>query len=263
MGDSPAPSAATNINDLINATKSLPDLMRIINSQITPSELAKFGASSVVSPGYANLQAQTYDTAGRQLNRTGQDIARENAFSNAQTDADVLRGPGQDIIQQVNAAQRGLDPSFYGVRDATGNALTSRISGGLTGSETTEIERALNKINSMQGTLDVPSSTTTTANALSYGQAGRGALDNALNQANTFLQTSRSGIDAFKVATGKTSAPNTGDSKFLGVTQPGGEANNLASNILGQAGAYNQTAAQINANRQGTAEKVVGSLPDY
>ncbi len=263
MGDKAAPTQSQNVTAMTQAMRSLPDMMRLINSQVTPSELARFGATSLVSPGYGNLQTQLYDTSGRELNRIGSEIGRSNQLNNAFSDFLTLMGPGAAATGAVDTLQRGLDPEFYRTRENVSRSLNDRLGGGLNGSETSEIERALNRMNEMQGTLDVPSATTTTANALEYGRAGRSALDSALTQANVFLNTGRSGIDAFKTGTGKTSGANSGESKFLGVTPASNEANALGSNLLGQVGGYGNASAQINANRAGTLEKMGSALPDY
>jgi len=261
--DPAAPTASQNIRDLVEATRSLPDVMRLITSQITPAELAKFGAASVVSPGYGNLQTQLYDTSGRELNRIGSSIAGENARGEIGNNINSILGGGLDLAALSNIANSVIDPEFFRTRSNMSDALNTRINGGLTGSEQTEIERGLNRQNVAQGTLDVPSATTTVSNALTYGKAGRDALDVALGQANNFLQSSRVGTNGFQVATGKTTGGNTGDTKFLGVAPTGNDAQNLGSNLLGQSSQLQGISNQINSQRQSGFANVMGSLPDY
>jgi len=256
--DRAAQPVSLAVKDILEAaTGGLPDLMRVINSQILPSEMAKFGASSVISPGIANLQADIYDTAGRRMNEIGNEITRANAAADAQT----LEGPGFSVVSALKNLQDVIDPEVARVRSATGNAITDRITKGISGSEEAGIERYLNRERQMSGTGNVRSNTEVTKGALNFGQAGRTALDNALMQANTFLQTGRSGVDTFKVATGKSS--NMGDARFTGVQSPGNDSANLGSNLLGQAGQIQNTGAQINANRSSAFQNVVGALPDY
>ena len=264
MGDSPAQTPTTNAKSLVEAQKSLPDVMRILNSQITPSELARFGASTITSPGYGNLQTQIYDTSGRELNRIGSSIAGENAQGEIHNNINALTNGGFDLVHLSNLADRISNPEFYRTRENTSNAINDRLTrGGLSETERSEIERSLNRQNQQQGTLDVPSATATVNNALTYGRAGRDSLDNALTQANQFLTTSRNGVNSFAVGTGKTTTGNTGDTKFLGVQPPGQEANAVNANLLGQNSQLLGQSRQIDSQRQSGFSNVMGSLPDY
>lgn len=258
MSDPKPQSTSKALGEMIQVLAGgLPDVMKSVNAQILPSELAKFGSSAAVAPGYNNLTADLYDTSGRRLNEIGSQIQRENQLRAAATDAEVLAGPGRSVAEQLMNVGKILDPEYYSVRESTGNALNDRLTKGLGESERVEIERAVGRENARSGALDVPTGATAVGNALNFGRAGRSALDTALAEANKFLAAGgKSGFDTGS-AMGKSSGPNLGESKFLGVTPPGGESSNAAANILGQAGQYTNTAAQLNANRATGLDKAL------
>ena len=149
------------------------------------------------------------------------------------------------------------------------------LSGKLSGGENEAIRRGLAQESNARGTSVSPSMTETVAGAQRYGDAAynrqnqaKNQLTNALSVATGALPAMKSGIDAFQVATGRSSGNNAGDNKFLGVNQnQGSEAFGSANNLLNNATQLKLNENQINADRRDgldrfneTWSSVIGSL---
>lgn len=251
--------AANNVRAL---TDLLPYYSKAVAGQIIPQEEAKLAASEVTSPKYAELMTRLYEQYGPQLNQIGNDIARQNAMSQAERDRDVLAGPGQELIQQALEAAKLYDPEFFKTRETTAGRLEDLLgsidlSGGLSETERREIEQGLAREGQQRGTAGAPNQTEIVGNAMRYGEAGRNRVtqnQNALSQAiaasTAFLPASRSGVDVFQVATGRSSGANAGENKFTGITTPGQEAYNMAGTLFGNAGANTLQNSQIDATKK-------------
>ncbi len=281
MGDAPAPAANESMANVLQAyQQNLPGFLSTANANILPSEQARLNAAQTISPGYARLNAQLFDEIAPQLSQTGSNIARQEALNQAQTDAAVLAGPGADVVRQQNILQREIDPEYYAQRTNTSNNLSRLfdsidLSGGLSGGETEAIRRGLAQEGQARGTSTSPSMTETVANATTYGAAAndrrnqaRSQLTSALNTATGALPAMRSGTDAFQVATGRSSQPNSGNSQFTGVNQNLGQSTDaMANNVLNSATGLATQQNEINANRRDgldrfneTWSSVIGSL---
>jgi len=258
-GGDPAPRelSETTPQMLQALTEGLPSLMQAINSSMGPNEQAKLDASRQVSPGYSELQQQIYDTIGRQMNKTGQDIARENAVSQAGTDLEVLQGPGAQLVKEGLEAAKLYDPEYFSTRERTAAGLEELFKPGLTGGEREEVTRSLARDSAGRGTLTTPSNTKTVANAMTYGGAARDRLASAISQANNSLPNFRSGVDVFQVATGRPSAANSGDQKFMGTqTNLGESATASVNGLMGQISDTQRNSMNINANRRNVADMI-------
>lgn len=237
----------------------LPSYSKAIAGQLIPQEQAKLEAAKATSPQMAELMTQLYKTYGPQLNKIGNEIALTNAMAAAERDKSVLEGPGKDLVKQALETAKIYDPEFFATREKTAGRLgelmdSIDLEGDLSPTERREIAQRLELENQERGTAGAPSQTETVANAMRYGEAGRkrvlenqGALGNAIMAASNFLPASRSGVDVFQVATGKTSMPNTGESKFTGVNMPGQEAYQLAGGLFGNIGNASTQQADIKA----------------
>jgi hypothetical protein len=134
----------------------------------------------------------------------------------------------------------------------------------LSGGEEEQLNRSLARENANRGILNTPSQTAALSNAMTFGDArynrqnqAKGQLAQALGVGNQFLPAANSGMDVFKVATGKTSMPNAGDSKFTGVNQ------NIGSDVMGQGSSFMNNLTQlkgqemdINANRRDILDRM-------
>jgi len=164
---------------------TLPAALQAINAQILPNELAQLQSSLLTSPLYAQLQ---------------QDIFRQNALANAQTEKDILLGPGMDVVNIANQLQRGIDPEYYSVRSNTGDVINQQLAGP-TGSERAELERSLGRGSVGRGDWGVNSNLNTVSNALNFGDLAHQRQSDAINRAIAFLsQGARSGPDVLQQA---------------------------------------------------------------
>jgi hypothetical protein len=273
-GDAPqqVPVAATNESTaaMLQAfTTYLPGLLQTVNQQLLPSEMAKYQAQAATSPLQANLQADIFGNVAPRLNKVGQDISRSNALSEAQSTADVLAGPGRQVVERGLETSKLADPEFYAVRANAARGLQSLLNsaqgGGLTEGERAQVERATNQENVRSGNLNNTSAINTTANAMNFGNAATAKLHSAIQAATSFLPTSRSGVDVFQQATGRPSTGNQGASQFLGVNQnAGNNAMQLGGQFLGAVGQIAGQQNDIQANRRDSLDRVnqtMSSLP--
>lgn len=84
----------------------------------------------------------------------------------------------------------------------------------------------------------------------------KGQLGAAIGLGTGFLPASQSGVDAFKVATGKTSMPNAGDSKFQGVNQQiGSETFGAGNNFFNNLSSIKQTEMDVNSRRRDSLDR--------
>lgn len=261
-GDPPAPTANESTAAMLQAySEHLPELSRVTAEQLLPFAQAQQHANAVINPQQLALQTQLYQQFGPQLNEIGNQIARQNAVAQAGTDLAVLQGPGNELIKQGLAAQQLVDPEFFRTRalasDKTAELLNSVNLGGLSGGERAEIERSTARDNAARG-IEAPTATSTVSNAMNFGNAlnnKRAVLANAINTATSFLPASKTGIDPFQVATGRSGTANTGENKFTGTNDVGGAGTQLANNVLGQIGSFQNTAMGINANRRDSLDR--------
>ncbi len=239
-GDPPAPAPAESTALMLEAySKYLPQLMRSSSAQILPNERALLQASKEVSPQYAALQNE---------------IMRKNALNNAETDRQVMAGPGRSLVEQGLGLSKIADPEYYSVRANTGKQLNDLLGSfnldGLSNGEAAAAERGINRNNFAGGRGNNTSQLTTVGNAMNFGNAfnqKRANLTNAIGAATGFLGNgAKSGVDVFQQAVGR---PSTA---FTGAPQPqvGASANAFGMNLLGQTGQFQQGAMDINANRR-------------
>lgn len=249
MGDrqpNPAPGETTDAQ-LAAYIKHLPELMRTSNAQILPNEQAQLEASRIVSPAYAKLQREIYEGGGRDLNRLGAEIARENALAQAETERQVLAGPGRELIKEADLAARLADPEFYRVRDLQTKGLAEMFQP-VSGGEIEAITRGLNQRDAGMGVLNVPSATKVVSGAMTYGESARNRLGHALELA-TGMQPK--GVDVFGQATGRLGTLNPGDNKFIGArTSAGDQAMQMSNSFLQQTGENSRLETNLRSRKK-------------
>lgn len=239
----------------------LPYLTDAVNQQALPSALTALNVAQATSGPYAQLMVDLYNQYGPQLNAIGNEINRRNAVANAQTDKEVLTGAGTDLVKAADKLQREQDPEYYATRANTADSISKLLSsidlsGGLSNTERDEIQKGLAIEGVNRGTANAPSNLETVANAMQYGQAGRNrilqnqnALTAAINASTAFIPTTKSGVDVFQVATGKSSQANSGNSLFTGINQGNNATgNNFASQLLSNNQQTQLQRAQKSAN---------------
>lgn len=180
------------------------------------------------------------------------------------TDLSLLKGAGGQLANEAVNLDRQTNPEFYKMREGASNSLgdlfkSIDLSGNLSGGERAEIERSVNRSNINSG-INSPTPTSTIADAMTFGNAStqrklqqQGVLTGALGATAGLLPASRSGVDTFKVATGRDSTAATANSG----------ASQIASGLLGNFSDLAGGAMGGNASRRSAFEKVMGSMPDY
>lgn len=179
-----------------------------INTKIAPQEQA--------------LQLQLLQQYGPLFSKVGQDISTQEAEAGISRDLALAKGPGLELAQQASEVDKAINPEFYKMREVTGKGYADLISGQdpnkLSGAELANTERGINRLNARTGNLNTGDATTTAANAMTFGDElgkKRDRFSAALNLFPGLSGASRSPVDGFAVATGKTSTtPNFGQQNF-------------------------------------------------
>jgi len=274
--------AVGQANQIRTLQTLLPYLLDATNKGKLQNSLSDLGISQATSPGYAQLMTQLFNQYGPQLNAIGNAINRQNALAQANTERQVMAGPGADLVNQAYGLSQVFDKPYYDTRATTAGRLQDllgsiNLNGGLSDTERNEIAQGLARDSYARGTANAPSATETVANAMQYGQAGyqrkvqqQSLLGSAISTASSFLPTAKSGVDVFQVATGRPSTTNQGAGQFTGVQQPDQTANNVMSGLMGNMtglqGQQNQFTLgmkQINAQKKDWADylgQVMGSV---
>jgi len=100
--------------------------------------------------------------------------------------------PQQILQSQVaDSLARQKDPEYFNTRANTANQLNDLMTGRLTGSELSNIERGLNRQFTQQGTFNVPSNIQQLQAATTYGDAGRNRQLQGLGMVDKILPTFR------------------------------------------------------------------------
>ena len=273
-GDPPAAPTNESTADMLQAyTQYFPGLMTATNSQLLPTAQAQLASDKAVSPGQNQLAFDLYKQFGPMFNQIGSQIENQQKLSSAQTDADVLSGPGAEIARQTQKIRQEADPAVYAAQQAiakqAGNLANSIDMNGLSGSERAEVERKLNQDNQAGGRTDLTGGINTVNNAMQFGSALQGKqqrLGQALGSASGALAGADSKFDPVQAALGRSST-SAGDGKFGGPVQnSGSNANSMGGAFLGQVGAMKQQENQINSQRRDSLDRVaqgfgmVGSL---
>lgn len=280
-GDAPAPPPQESSRQMWEAfNEAFPEILRTVNEGVSPAAQAQLKANQETAPGLAKLQAELYDAFGPLMAGTANRIAADQAKSQSQSDLDIIKGTGRDLVKEGIETQKLADPEFYKSRETVSNRLgdllgSIDLTGGISAGEQEALRRGIAQENNARGIAQTPSQTAVVEGAVKFGgaqrareDAAKGQLTQALSVANGALPAMRSGVDAFQVATGRSSMPNAGDNKFTGVdTSLGSSANGLGANTLGQVSSIVQQRNDINSKRRDgldrfneTFSSVVGSL---
>lgn len=265
MGDSPSTEKSASV--LRSYIQYLPDLLRVTALQQPYIDQVNFNSRANISPRENALNLDMYKQFGPQFNSVGQDIARSNALSQAETDRLLTANIGPDVIRNLSALQRELDPEWYANREMASAKLLDSLAGQdpnkLSGSELAETERGLNRVNTGMGVAGVGSPTAAIANAGAFGSAldkKRKTLNDTLSTFAAVNPASQSKIDAFQVTTGKPATSAFGQSNFKGSTPNGDQAFGMGSNWLSTVNNQVTTAANNNAQLPSTFDYITSGL---
>lgn len=253
------------------ATAYMPGLMEQIRNQYDPQARAEVDIAKAYSPELNKLSTDLLDTSGREASKIGRELSADDQLGAAQTELDILKGPGAESVARTLELQKSVDPEFFqnreklmGELDTAFNAMgndPNQLSKG----EQEGIARGLGRTNWAN-----PSPMQGLSNAMTFGdrQAGRRAeYNNLIGLRSNTTNSLRSGLDAGGIATRRTVLPNFGQQNYLGVQTPGvANANTLGGAFLNNAFATDQNRqnAYVAKNQgagigQGTG-KIVGAV---
>lgn len=266
----------TTADQMAAYIKYFPDLLKTVAANTGQVERAQQALSEELSPRQSQLQLDIARQFMPGFTQVGLDQARQQAMGTAESDAAVLKGPGQDVIRNLTEAQRVADPEYFKTREMSLDALSKLFGSldspdaGLSGAEREEAARSLAQSNLQKGNT-APTNIGTVEAAMNFGGMGaarkaqkQDAISRAIATASGAAPTMRSGVDAFQVTTGKPSS-NAGIMRFGQTdTQQGGATQNFGQTFL-------QNTAQFASNQQNNVAskkdmfdkfgQVMGSLP--
>jgi hypothetical protein len=262
----PQPVAESTRESLAAMTSALPGYGQAARSEMLPNELAKLNTAQQISPAYAAMINQLYGQYGPELNRIGQFIERDNRLASADADADILAGPGRRMTEEAQKLDEQLNKEFYDARRSGGKTLVDLLGSINLDRPDVEAERLIGRENARSGNLATPSATNTLANALQFGNEQmkrQGMAGNAVNAASNFMASSRSEFNPVVTALGRPSS-NIADSRFPGVSNPGDQAFNMASDVWGGTTGLSMQRNQLEAQRRDSLDRInetMSSMP--
>jgi hypothetical protein len=218
----------------------LPFFSQSVTGQLAPADQALLSSALSTIPGFADLQ---------------RDVALKDAETTRQIYTGDL-GAFETGARKADELSRAFDPEFYSTRTDLSTALSQLLSPGLTGGERAEVERSLGRDNARSGNLPgTGSNLATVSNAMTFGNAARNRLADAISRASQVFPQLRTGV----AAPGGISA--TPGSK-VGLPQAptlGSTGMNLAGGLLGSlSGTQNQQVAAHLAPKASDLERGAG-----
>lgn len=265
MGEYNPPEINASLARMVQAySQALPTYMGATNAQILPNEQAQLAASRAVSPGYSGLQADLFRQYGPMLSQIGSDIQRQQQLSQLGTDtltqqaANAPGGLNAATLQGLNQLDPQAAQNRVALSKGIGDLLGSINVNGLSGSEAQQVNRSLAQTNAARG-ITAPTSTSTVANAMTFGNALQGkreALAKALGTATQAAPALSTGLNPTSLYQGRTSTANTGVPQFMGVTPAGTTAQEMGQGLMGQTGSLLGLQQQIKANKPDTWQRV-------
>lgn len=271
MNDNIKPEASGR--QMASLTRYLPRLAQTVGDVVGPYEQSLLNSRATIDPQQAALDESLAAYFMPRFAQIGSDVARQNAFNQATTEADVLEGPGARLVSSARQLDRFQDPEYYNVREAGAGKLIDLLEGQdpnqLTGAEIANVERTSNRTNTASGNAGLGSSLSAIGNAMTFGGAldkKRNTLLNTLNAIPQNLAAMRSGTDVFQVATGRPSyGSNPASGQFSTSREGFGESSrSMASGLLGEAGQNVRQNNDLNANARDWLDRttqVMGALP--
>lgn len=259
--DGDAPDAPESTAEAMSAyVKFLPLLLNKQREAMPKMEKARVETMEQFSPRLADLQTRLFEQNAPRLAEVSQGIDAGNKLAGSNADLAVLQGPGRDSFRAVTEMLEESDPEFFALRGQTADQLSQLMTGELTGSEEEAINRRLARDRVNSG-ISTPTSSNTVSEAMQFGDAARKRQLEGVSAATSFLPSSRTGFDPTGVALGRPSI-NTGESQFMGVTQPASPENS-ANNFFNQIAGFQTTGMNIDAQKRDWIDRVnegVGSV---
>jgi len=272
MGQPLQPSGETTDAMMKSYVDNLDAYTQATNRNIIPTEQSLLDARRVINPQQQQLDLDISKQFLPQFTQLGLDQQRQQAMGQAQNDADILSGPGQDLVRANLEAQKLADPEFYKTRTGASDQLARLFgslddpNGGLGPTERAEIERSLARDNYSRGN-ETPTSTSAVESAMKFGQAGAARKASKQQAVNAAVQTAgqimpglKSGVDVLQLTTGRPSQANTGLMRFGDNQQVGGATMNMGSQLMSQVGDNSRQTADINSKKRTAFDSVMGVM---
>ena len=266
--DPPAPSSGESLAESMRGyTQQLPAMIQAQIAAAGQYEPAMLALRQAISPQQNALDLQLYQQYGPEFARVAQQIAAQNAQSQATSDLALQRGTGRELVQAAMEAQRAADPEAYRAREL-GVEQLNRLNAGLTNpdaglseSERMEIDRSLARDNYARGVGASPTANSTVANALAFGQAGEarrnqrlGAIANAAQISTQAVQPLSSRVDAFQLTTGR---PSVTGQQQSGTREVGQDTNQMGQNLFDTSAQFRLQQNQINSQRRDSLDRTL------
>jgi hypothetical protein len=258
---------------LKNFIEFLPQYLTTIATNVPEFEQRMLAARALKAPQELALDESLLAHFAPRFADVGADIRDVEAKRTAQTEADVLAGPGAELISRAQRLQQLVDPEFFVGRREAGQKYSDLLQtldpSGLSGSEAAEVERNVNRLFEGRGLGSTPTSTSAIEAALQFGSrhsAKQSQIANILSQAPALLQASKSGVDVLQQATGR---PSFGINPGLGAFNPsagagtGAGALGLSQGLFGEVGQNQRLSSQLSAAEKDWADylsQVTGSV---
>ena len=249
MGDAPAPSANETTDAQIKALiNNFPALREVMNTQMPIDEQVTVDTQRTIAPQVAQIQTDLLNMFGPGLAEAGAAVDTAGALGRASGEAEVLAGPGRDLAAGTRELMGILDPEFMSVREGIASGFGDLdLQTGLTGAESEQISRGLNRTAAGRGNLDLP---TNFGDRLTQKKM---AIAQALQGFGGILPTLRTGIDPAQLALGRSSTGSQlAAASFPGISQPnfGARTEASGSQLLSETGQNARQSNQINSERR-------------
>ena len=251
---------------LANQVRAMSDLLpyyaNAISAQKLPEAQAQLAADAATTGPRLALQQALQEQYGPIFDQLAAESNMRKAMSSANVDKAVMQGPGKELVAAALEAAKQYDPEYFNTRAQTSDSLakllgqaTGNLGSGLSNTERDEVSRGLALEGSRRGTANAPSNLNTVSNAMQFGAAGRqreqenqNQLSKAIQASTAFLPASRSNVDVFQVATGKSSAMQNQDNRF-NTNTANSDASSAAQGLLNTGNSIWNTNTNIQAQK--------------
>lgn len=267
MGDDEPDNAVESTEQAIRGLAAgLPQFLETIRQELPRVEQSLLDVKRNIAPQEAALNLELFRDFGPGLNEIGSQISAQNLLAERQSEADVLRGPGQDLISTALDQLIQVDPQFEQVRNVAGDSLTNAIralSGPIGEAERESIHRNLARRQETLGLTGVPSNTESISQALVFGDrqnSRRSQLLSALQTATGFLPASRTGFDPIQIALNRSGIANQGANRQGLAGEVGQETFGSANNVFNAASQFQSNVQQGQSASQQTGIQKIGEV---
>ena len=181
-------------------------------------------------------------------------LAEMQRTENLQTAADQL-GLMKEDVRTLGGLAQEVDPEYFALRQAATGASQQLMTPGLTGGETSAIERALAQSGISRGTQFAPSTTETVGSAMTYGNAARDRFSQALTSATALLPQLKQNISPVR-SVSPTKAP------AMSLPTLGSTAQGTAQGVMGQVGEVQKTGLEAALGTPSLLERMANIGPE-